>query len=115
MSHVLISKLAVARQLLGRAITVGSGVRCPEHNEAVGGSPTSSHLVVFRDGQLQAVAVDLDIDTARDAFELTEVLTAVGFTRIGIRSKGDRRFIHADLDYAKAQRVMWTYNQPTPE
>ena len=38
----------------------------------------------------------------------------VGFRRIGIRSKGDRRFIHSDLDTEKVQDVIWTYNEATP-
>jgi hypothetical protein len=114
MSWTLIEKLEVARQLLGRAITIGSGVRCVEHNKNVGGSTTSSHLVEPRNGEFVAIAVDLHIGSANDAFELTKILMAVGFRRIGIRSKGDRRFIHADLDDKKVQDVIWTYNEPTP-
>ena len=114
MSWILIEKLEVARHLLGRAILVGSGVRCAEHNQKVGGSPTSSHLVKLRDDELAAVAVDLQINTGNDAFELTKILMHVGFRRIGIRSKGDRRFIHADLDTEKVQDVIWTYNEATP-
>ena len=115
MSMNVIYRLEVARQLLGRAISISSGVRCPKHNEIVGGSPASSHLVMFRDDVLCACAIDIKIEHARDAFDTIRALLSVGFTRIGLRSKGDRRFIHADLDYEKAQNVMWTYNEPTLE
>ena len=114
MDPLVITKLEVARQLLGRAITLASAVRCLVHNESVGGSPTSSHLVMLRQDKRQACAVDISVDDGNDCFDIISVLLRVGFTRIGVRSKGDRRFIHADLDTSKNQMVMWTYNEPTP-
>jgi hypothetical protein len=36
--------LPVLRQRWGKPVTVNSACRCPEHNAAVGGHPTSMHL-----------------------------------------------------------------------
>lgn len=38
------SRMDAARDVLGFPVLVSSGFRCPELNEAVRGSPTSSHL-----------------------------------------------------------------------
>jgi uncharacterized protein YcbK (DUF882 family) len=40
----LAKNLQVIRNHFGVAISVNSGYRSPEHNKAVGGSPTSQHL-----------------------------------------------------------------------
>ena len=109
MSPRVIEALQVARQHLGRAIRLTSAVRCPEYNRKVGGSLTSSHLVILRDGLDEACAVDIMITSAHHAFLLVNVLERAGFDRFGIRSHGDKRFIHTDLDIEKVANVLWTY------
>ena len=105
----VVERLEKARQVLGRAIRISSGVRCPEYNRTVGGSLTSSHLVILRDGLLEACAIDLDVYDAHYGYKLFNALVTVGFDRIGLRSKGDHRFIHTDRDEDKSSQVLWTY------
>jgi len=41
----LLEMLEEIREKFMKPITVNSAARCPEHNKAVGGSPTSQHLL----------------------------------------------------------------------
>lgn len=96
-SEELIERLDQARELAGVPFTVSSGYRCKEHNAAVGGSSTSSHLL--------GLAVDIVVDGGSNRFKVVDALLKVGFTRVGVA----KSFVHADIDKAKVQNVLWTY------
>lgn len=85
-----------ARFVAGVPFIINSGLRCKEHNRAVGGSPTSSHV----DGW----AVDIATEMGTDRFLILMALFHVGFTRMGIA----KDFIHVDADPLKADNV-WLY------
>ena len=96
-SQALVSKLDSARAAYGKPIRITSGYRCFLHNLDVGGIATSSHR--------RGLAVDIEIGSSTERFELIRILIAVGFIRIGI----GEGFIHVDIDPHKTQNVMWTY------
>lgn len=96
-SSDLAAMLNQARGLSGQPYQINSGRRCPAHNQAVGGSPTSSHL----DG----LAVDIKITTDRHRGAVLYGLINAGFRRIGIGPN----YIHADIDPRKSGAV-WLYS-----
>lgn len=92
-------KLNHARHLAEVPFVITSGCRCNEHNEKVGGSLTSAHLV--------GLAVDIACPDSRTRFKIIKALLMVGFTRIGI----GKDFIHVDMAECeiKLGQVMWDY------
>ena len=96
-SDELINMLDIVRKKYGKSVVINSGYRTPEHNEAVGGASSSSHL--------KGLAVDIACKNSTDRFKLINILLQVGFKRIGMGST----FIHADIDKDKSQNVLWTY------
>ena len=76
---------------------INSAYRCKDHNKAVGGSPTSSHLT--------GKAIDIAAAGSREKYLIVEAALEAGATRIGI-GKG---FIHIDVDDDKDQEVLWLY------
>jgi len=79
----------------GHHLMVTSGYRCPKHNQAVGGSGTSSHI--------KGLAVDVLCDSSRLRYEILRAAFDFGVHRIGIY----KTFIHLDLDRQKDPRVVW--------
>ena len=90
-------RLDNARRFARTSFVITSGCRCTEHNKAVGGSKTSSHLTGW--------AVDIRVENSGDKYKILTGLLAAGFNRIGIGSN----FIHADCDPKKIKCVTWTY------
>ena len=97
MDKILLEMLDEVRDKFDKPIHITSGYRTPAHNEAVGGTENSSHL--------KGLAVDIACDNSVDRFDLINCLLDVGFSRIGVA----KTFIHADIDFDKAQGVIWTY------
>lgn len=91
------AKLNKAREIAGIPFIISSGFRCPEHNSAVGGSKTSSHMV--------GCAVDIKCNNSRDRKIIVDSLLKAGLNRIGI----SRSFIHVDDDFTKDKDVLWLY------
>lgn len=86
MSPVLISRLELLRELLGKPILITSSYRSEKYNKDVGGSPRSMHLT--------GKAVDIDItrydgETRR---KLVSIALAIGLT-VGVA----KSFIHLDV------------------
>lgn len=81
--------------LSGVRMKVNSGVRCEAHNKAIGGSPTSSHLL--------GLAADIRFNDTNEAFKLLKAGFQVGFRRMGKY----KTFIHFDVDEDKTQDRLW--------
>lgn len=92
----LVRKLQAVRDRYKKPIYISSGFRCPSHNIAEGGSPTSSHLT--------GKAADIAIISSRDRYKLLPFLLAE-FERIGIGAD----FIHVDIDEGKSKELAWLY------
>ena len=86
-----------ARGISGVPFNITSGCRCKAHNEAVGGSETSSHLTGY--------ACDISATNGSQRFKIVTGLLMAGFRRIGVR----KDFVHADNDLGKSQKVLWVY------
>ena len=78
-------------------LTVTSACRCPAHNAAVGGSPTSSHL--------KGLAVDIACNSDALRYTLINRAMHLQVSRFGI----GKNFIHLDIDRAKNARRIWVY------
>ena len=96
MDRRLIEKLQFARQVSHTPFVINSAYRCTEHNKAVGGSETSSHL--------KGYAVDIATTSNRQRMMIIEGIVRAGISRIGIASN----FIHCDLDPEKSV-ALWLY------
>ena len=90
-------KLDVLRQLYGAPITVSSGIRCPEHNAAVGGVPGSEHET--------GEGADLACPNSSSRWRMVQAALKAGFRRIGI----GKTFIHVGVSRSHAQDVIWHY------
>jgi len=93
----LLERLDHLRDLVGGPLVVNSAIRCPAHNAAVGGSPTSSHL--------NGHAVDIAVPGVAQRYNLLSAALSQGFQRVGI-GKG---FLHLDNDPGKPWGVVWLY------
>lgn len=97
-SHTkLIAKLDQTREIVNRPIILNRACSCKDHNKAIGGSNTSSHL--------NGWAADIRVNNSKERFELLTALITVGFHRIGIANG----FIHVDIDEHKTPNVVWRY------
>ncbi|NNE31922.1 MAG: DUF882 domain-containing protein [Winogradskyella sp.] len=92
----LASQLQFLRDYTGRPITINSAYRCPEHNEKVGGSKTSQHLL--------GKAADITIQSLKPAevFVLIEDLIDMGHMLQGGLGLYDT-FVHYDIRKTKAR------------
>lgn len=103
MDQVFMERLQRLRIGFGRPMPLTSAYRCAKHpSEANKVTPGEHH-----DG----LAVDVACSGA-EAFELLHMALSLGFTRIGINQKGDRRFLHLGLSPAGgrlASPAIWSY------
>jgi hypothetical protein len=86
-----------ARSLAGVPFKITSGFRTTEHNERVGGVPSSAHTL--------GLAADIAATSSRDRFAIVHALLLAGFDRIGIA----RDFVHVDASATKSGDVLWLY------
>lgn len=92
----LVAALDLARSKSSVPFIISSGCRCDKHNNDVGGTKNSSHVIGY--------AVDLSYASGAIGIMLLKALTPF-FDRIGV-GKG---FIHVDIDPAKPTPTLWTY------
>ena len=93
----LARRIQEVRDLLGKSITINSGVRCAAHNKSVGSKESSSHLTGY--------AADIRCDSSSYRQELLAAVFQV-FDRVGISGNN---FIHVDVDPNKSAGVCWIY------
>jgi uncharacterized protein YcbK (DUF882 family) len=96
-SPALIEVLEDIREFSGIPMTITSGFRCPEHNAAVGGAPSSAHL--------SGEAADFFVSGNLDRFKFLEAAFLYGAMRVGVGSD----FLHIDVKQAAPQQVCWLY------
>jgi len=93
--YEMVKKLDFARSNSKTPFIINRGCSCIYHNNEVGGSKTSSHLLGF--------AVDIRVKNDIERYDILTSLIKAGFKRIGIY----KNFIHADDDLSKTQGVIW--------
>lgn len=97
----LIAKLELVRAEVG-PIKIPSGYRCPQHNKAVGGAPSSSHMAGLA---VDIQPIPLNVDSLDRLYnKCLEVFDNIGDGR----PKG---FVHVDVRPAKASGIKrkWIY------
>jgi len=103
MRAALLDKLQEIRTRLGRPLTITSGYRCPDHNQAVSQSG--------RDGpHTLGVAADVAV-AGKDAWTVLALATQLGVPRIGVAQKGDHAssFLHLDVLDTPIAPWIWSY------
>ena len=93
-SPELIEKLQHVRDIIGKPMTITSGVRSEVFNASINGSLVSSHIP---DEGGMGLAVDIGCTNSLDRYELVEVAQKF-FKRIGIAGEHSGNFIHLDVD-----------------
>jgi len=92
-----VDMLQEVRDQVGFPMHINSGVRCLEHNEAVGGVPHSAHM--------RGEASDVGCMDSEQRYRFVNAALDVGFNRIGIA----KTFVHLDKDpFLPAPRI-WVY------
>lgn len=89
----LLQMLDEARDLAGISFTLSSAYRCPKHNKAVGGVPTSAHT--------RGYAVDIRCVDSHSRFVMLQALLEAGFRRVELAPT----WIHVDNDPDKSRDV----------
>ena len=111
-SSELLEMLEVTRVKYGRSIRISSGTRCITHNNTVGGSLYSSHLVQYENDDDRnpgnSFAVDVFVANSGDAYRLIDAAMQAGFDRIGFKLRAG--FIHFDCDPDKTRPHLWGYS-----
>ncbi|MCC6475156.1 MAG: DUF882 domain-containing protein [Burkholderiales bacterium] len=96
----LIILLEQIRQMVNRPLIITSGIRCPEHNKAVGGADSSTHL--------RGEAADIQIGGSRDRYELVMAAMTKGCQRIGVYK--EQSIVHVDVStHGVPQDVLWIH------
>lgn len=95
----LVTQLEQMRMFLETPIYINSGIRCPEYNKKISGSPASSHL------NGTAADISFKINGARERYNGVEAAIHAGFNRIGVAET----FLHLDCDPAKTPDLLWIY------
>ena len=96
-SDALLERLDRVRMRVNHALYVTSGVRCEQHNTAVGGEQNSAHVI--------GVAADIRAESGTEKYALVVAALAEGFRRIGV----GKTFIHLDVSQQHPQDVIWQY------
>jgi len=87
---LLVQRLQLLRERVGKPLVVNSGYRCPRHNAALGGAPQSYHL--------RGMAADIRVAGVSIA-QLATWAEDLGFGGIGIYPG----FIHVDIRPGKGR------------
>ena len=101
----LVEKLQHVRDVVGKPMTITSGVRCEAFNLKIKGSLVSNHMP---DADGMGLVVDIACTTSQSRYEMVDVAIKF-FRRIDIAGEHSGNFIHLDVDSYKTQDVIWTY------
>ncbi len=93
-----LDRLNALREEHGSPLLVSSGYRCEEYNNLRGFTQTHAS------GQ----AVDIVCDRG-EAYKVLKLALKHGFTGIGIKQKGEGRFIHLDDLEEGLRPTIWSY------
>lgn len=96
-----IERLYALRIVYGKPISIRSGARCPNHNQAIGGSDNSLHITF--PGVCEGMAFDVAVPPENEV-QFVGLAVLVGFTGIGIKNND---FIH--IDQGRETDALWTY------
>ena len=92
----LVDRIQLMRDLLGKSLSISSGIRCADHNKKVGGVENSTHV--------RCIAVDVPTAGSADRGEKVEAAIGAGFRYIGI----GKDFLHLALRDS-ASLIMFDY------
>jgi len=92
-----VERLQKLRDMVGKALYINSGCRCPAHNAACGGVPHSSHM--------RGLAADISTRDGELRFKLIAAAFSTGFDRIGV----GKDFVHLDIDTDLPHPRLWPY------
>lgn len=84
------------REAWGRPLTVTSGYRCPELNNAVGGSKSSHHC--------KGMAADITTGNKVDNLKLFQLVLSLGLPFTQLIDEKDFSWVHVSLDPANVKR-----------
>ena len=87
MNPILLAKLDIIREHLGKPMVINSGCRCEKHNKAVGGVATSLHVA---SADKEASAVDISCTDKKTRFDIIKLAIENGITGIGVH----KSFVH---------------------
>jgi uncharacterized protein YcbK (DUF882 family) len=90
------------REALGKPIKIGSGYRCPKHNQAIGGELGSVHTY--------GLAMDMECPDDSGVDELVSIVTAIHpEVRMGIYKQAGK-WVHFDVGYMLFPKLFneWT-------
>lgn len=91
----MVYSIQALRDRLGKPIVVACGVRCPPHNQAIGGAPDSRHLPSHCD------AVDIAVTGSEERYEVVKAAIELGeFTCIEVCAE------HVHLDQRPGKQIM---------
>lgn len=93
----LVDRLQSIRDVLGVPLRINSGLRCLQHNQAVGGVPHSAHM--------RGTAADVAVLDSELRFRFVKAALGFDFERVGIA----KTFVHVDLDPFLPQPRIWVY------
>lgn len=97
-----IKRLQTARDIARIPFKIISGCRCPSHNVASGGKPSSDHITTKA---IQCVGADISCYDSRARFTIFGAAMEAGFKRIGLA----KTFIHLGMSEELPQEVFWLY------
>jgi uncharacterized protein YcbK (DUF882 family) len=104
MSPAFMDRLQRVRSVMGEALVVSSGYRCPEYNARISSTGRNGPHTL---GKAADIAVQGD-----KAHRLLKHAMQHGFTGIGVQQKGDGRFLHLDTlggEYNGPRPWVWSY------
>ena len=104
MDEGFMDNLQILRNELGRPLTITSGYRSPRHSIEAAKKAPGTH----------AMGRAVDIACAGVvALEILREALAVGFTGIGVKQKGENRFLHLDDlklgEHTAPRPTIWSY------
>lgn len=96
---VLSHRLQAVRAIVGRAVIISSGYRCPELNKEVGGDAVSQHLL--------GLAADLQVKgmSAQELYELIRD-SGIPYDKLIIEKSGSTEWVHMSVQPGERGELM---------